>query len=351
MSGYTVWRDGDQIKKFRDGTRTWEWYPGIPREDRILRIDAHGRDLEDFCIEHGLNLEPYLARIRAQIKASLSVGYDLPTEAMFSGVFRDYHMAVSDFLGSVALEPSPEYEMRRDLYRVLHGINETPVLYGGRKKYFNFTQWGTVTGRFSESNFGILHMKKESRHLLTPHGACFVEFDFNAADVRTFLLLAGLSQPKGDVHEWLAREFFSGGSRDDVKREFFAWFYGDSGEGGRLNKVFARDDVLARHVTPDGIKLTTGRVMRKPEESRKYLPWLVQAETAILFCKKVVAVEKALSDFRSHLAFGIHDSLVVDVAEGEVDGVIDAVLTVMESEGYMINVTQGENYGEMKCCL
>ena len=62
----------------------------------------------------------------------------------------------------------------------------------------SYDLFGTVTGRLStkQGSFPILNYKKELRGAIRPKWDCFVELDYNAAEVRTLLSLSGEQQPK-----------------------------------------------------------------------------------------------------------------------------------------------------------
>ena len=64
----------------------------------------------------------------------------------------------------------------------------------------SYNQFGTKTGRLSTQpkSFPILTMNSEFRSIVKPTNNKFVELDYNAAEARTLLALAGKEQPKED---------------------------------------------------------------------------------------------------------------------------------------------------------
>ena len=110
----------------------------------------------------------------------------------------------------------------------------------------SYDLFGTVTGRLStkQGSFPILNYKKELRGAIRPKWDCFVELDYNAAEVRTLLSLSGEQQPKGDIHEFNATNIFDDETtREDAKRKFLAWLYNPTSESIRSN-YYDRDEVL-----------------------------------------------------------------------------------------------------------
>ena len=81
-------------------------------------------------------------------------------------------------------------------------------------KYANsniiYNPWGTVTGRLSTKpdSFPILTLNRQLRSVIKPNNDLFVEFDYNAAEVRVLLALLGEDQPEGDLHDWIVKNIF-----------------------------------------------------------------------------------------------------------------------------------------------
>ena len=72
-----------------------------------------------------------------------------------------------------------------------------------------------------------MNMNKEFRSIVKPKNDYFLELDFNAAEVRTLLSLAGSKQPHIDIHAWNLAQGMGENveSREDAKKAFFSWLY------------------------------------------------------------------------------------------------------------------------------
>ena len=67
-------------------------------------------------------------------------------------------------------------------------------------------------------------MRKDFRALIKPKNTAFVSLDYNGAEVRTFLDLSGIEQPKCDVHQWNIENVFNNSvDRERAKTNFFSW--------------------------------------------------------------------------------------------------------------------------------
>ena len=69
--------------------------------------------------------------------------------------------------------------------------------------YVVYDPFKSKTGRLvTKNSFPILTMDKNYRKILKPNNDWFIEFDFNAAELRVLLGLLGKEQPQEDLHEW-----------------------------------------------------------------------------------------------------------------------------------------------------
>ena len=175
---------------------------------------------------------------------------------------------------------------------VLNILNTPPYLY--------YNLFGTATGRLTTSNKGqgLLSMEKKLRKLLKPNNDWFVSFDYNGADVRTFLGLLGEEQPQEDIHEWNSRNLFGGAmtgrkvmDREEAKVGFFTWLYSPK-DTTFERSIYNRGSVLDKFYA-DGC-ITNPFNRRICIEERRALSYLVQSTTNDLTMDRAVAISKAL---------------------------------------------------------
>ena len=87
---------------------------------------------------------------------------------------------------------------------------------------FSIIFFGTKTGRLTtkKSSFPILTLDSTFRSVIKPQNDWLVELDFNAAELRTLLSLAGKEQPKEDIHDWNMKTVLKRAkSREDAKKK------------------------------------------------------------------------------------------------------------------------------------
>jgi len=215
----------------------------------------------------------------------------------------------------------------------------------------HYNQFGSVTGRLTleKGSFPILNLPKNFRKVLKPNNDFFVEFDYNAAELRTMLALMGMEQPQEDIHNWNIRHIFKDGcSREEAKKRVFAWLYNPQSQDDLLNKAYKRDEVLSKYW--DGTQVTTpfGRVMEAGEHYA--LNYLIQSTTSDLVLEQVLKVSEFIEETPSKIVFLIHDSFVLDIpAESRYN--IPEIKNIFASNRfgeYRVGVRVGKDFGSMK---
>ena len=220
--------------------------------------------------------------------------------------------------------------------------------------HIDYNLFGTVTGRLTtrKKSFPILTVKKEFRKLLKPNNEWFLSLDYNAAEARTFLALAGHSQPNEDIHAWNMKNVYhdSGetATREDAKVRFFAWLYDPNSDDVSIESVYDKQKVLDLYYKEGYINTTFGRSIRV--EPPKALNYLIQSTTADLVLERAVAMDKFLEDYKSFVSHIVHDEVVVDLADDERDLVphLKELFSANKLDPFQVNLSCGFNYYDLK---
>jgi len=219
------------------------------------------------------------------------------------------------------------------------------------KHVCDYNPWGTITGRLAANpnSFPILTMNKEFRACILPKNDWLVELDFNAAELRTLLALAGVEQPKNDIHDWNVKNVFDSKlTREEAKVKTFAWLY-SSKENKQLESLYNKD--LVRNKYWNGCKIETdyGRIIENVDEHHA-LNYIVQSTTIDMVHEQAYKVYELLKGRKSHIAFLIHDAVYIDLADEDRKELINLLDTFRETryDIFKVNVSAGRNLGEMK---
>lgn len=229
-------------------------------------------------------------------------------------------------------------------------VKRAKVKYNNLSPYIKYDIFGTKTGRLStiSNSFPIHQLDKEYRNVIKPTNDWFLELDFNGAELRTFLALAGKEQPKVDIHDWNIENIFNGGmDREEGKKKIFAWLYGDI-DNKKAEEIYNKELVRSKYW--DGSKVTTYWGREIEADRHHSLSYIVQSTFADLVLKQMVEVAKLLEGSKSFIAFTIHDNIIVDLANDEkhlLPKIVD-VFSATEFGKFLINIKAGSNFGEMK---
>ena len=242
------------------------------------------------------------------------------------------------------------------LERNLHlkrGRDLAKDLRQGRKNDFvSYDAFKTKTGRLSvkKSSFPILNLDKEFRSVIEPTNDWILELDYNAAELRTLLALAGKDQPHEDIHQW--NSGILGVSRDEAKKSVISWLYGSktSDIGKRLSEIYAREEILNKYYDPVKQVVTTpfGRVI--PADDHHALNYLVQSTTADLVFDRMIAIRGLLKDKKSFIKFCLHDSVVIDLDHEEKPlwREIFEIFSDTKLGKFKSSVSAGKNFGDLQ---
>lgn len=352
--------------------KTWEFNPKLNQSSAKYGIVlTEGQSLSEVCpATLSKEWEECQKRMKAFLKSFQHVGCD-PTKMNVHTIFPfdliNKYFTLKQKICQHVFETFEEKE-NNDLMTGIYGlcskiaekdlnINLSNIPFHLRKKFegvptrVKYNPFKSVTGRLTtkKGSFPILTLKKELRGLVEPYRACFVELDFNAAELRTFLALAEQEQPEGDLHSWIAEEVFGGEfTREKSKQKTFAWFYNPEKENKALEKIFNRKKILQRWYK-DGI-ITTPFGRKIEADQHHALNYLIQSTTSDLFMEQVLKIDKMLEGRRSDVAFTIHDSLVIDFDLEDME-IVQGILGRFEETRFgkfKTNIAGGRNFGQMK---
>ena len=369
-------QDGDV-----DGlTKTWGYAAYLGNYDiEYASLYCLGDDLGKVCPEHlredwhniNQKLKAFFTAFRtARVDLSEICFYDLVQER-FLTEFCDIKNSITEHVLQTYERP-PNYDFLCDLTKVLHEIryqeininvrNLDDILAQGKTRrflkklkdihpYVCYDIAGTKTGRLTtiKNSFPILTLDKDLRAAIEPHNDFFLELDFNAAELRTLLALAGVEQPDGDIHQWNATNVYRGLlNREEAKKRIFAWLYNPASKDYLSNRTYNRDEVLEKYW--DGTKVKTCFDREIEADAHHALNYIIQSTTSDLFLRSMMRVFELLKGKRSFISFCIHDSLVLDFAHEEKDllAKIVKVFSSTDLGNFKTNVSMGKNFKKMQ---
>ena len=361
-----------------DLTGTWD-YVDVPYDIMYAKLYCGGKSIEDVCPDHlrkqwldaSQRLKAYLnSFMQAKISLEEHCFYDLVPQHFLLDFFEVKNEITKHVFDNYK---RPEnYDFLLQLTKIAEDIKNRPLKLKisnlnnlghqlatrnflkrlkGAEKRVKYNIYGTKTGRLTTEpkSFPILTLKKEYRTILEPNNDLYVELDFNAAELRTLLALCDKEQPKEDIHEWNAKNVFRGlQSRSEAKERIFAWLYNPDSKDYLANRAYDRTSIKEKYW--DG-KIVTTPFGRKIEADEFHaLNYLIQSTTADMVLRQLIKVYELLKEHKSHIAFVIHDSLVIDLAKEDKPLLKDIfnVFSKTDLGEFLISVKAGKNFGQMK---
>ena len=215
------------------------------------------------------------------------------------------------------------------------------------KTTIKYNQFGTVTGRLtvSSDSFPIMNVNHSFRNILKPNNDLFVEFDYNAAELRTLLALSEREQPQEDIHEWNIKNVFKRHmTREEAKKKIFAAIYNPNTK----QDYYQIDKVLEKHYAQGQVTTPFGREIDCDDGHA--LNYTLQSTTSDLVLEQTIKINKLLEGKKSKIVFLIHDSFVVDLAQEERSLIfeIKEIFSQNRFGDFLVNVSAGRDFGSMK---
>ncbi len=222
--------------------------------------------------------------------------------------------------------------------------------FGDSTPYVDYDIFGTITGRLTtkKDSFPILNLKKELKNHVRPNNDVFLELDFNAAEVRTMLALQNHNQPEEDIHEWNIKNIFKEElSREKAKTKLFAWLYNEQSQTIQSD-FYDRESLRERYYDGEKVQTPFGRTITAP--SRKALNYLLQSSSSDNTMDRFCKISNYLRATRSHVAFVVHDSVIIDLHRDDRRMIPELVEMFGDTQlgKFKVNCSLGKNLGSMR---
>lgn len=213
----------------------------------------------------------------------------------------------------------------------------------------SYNQFGTKTGRLSTNSgsFPILTLNSEFRSIIKPTNKHFLELDYNSAEARTLLALAGKEQPKEDIHAWNANKLNI--TRDEAKKGLFSWLYGSkNSEYAKFAELYDSQNVLDKYY--DGSYVTNPFGRKIQADHFHALNYLVQSTTADIVLRQICKLDEYLSNSKNFISFVIHDAVYLDLHEYQPESIREfANIFGSNLFGFFpVNISCGQDFGRME---
>lgn len=378
-----IFYDG-KIIKFKNHdelTKTWT-YTSHLEKTKIECADLYcgGKSPQEVCPDH---LQEEWTRVSKKMKAFLKT---FITAKISLDEFCTFNMIPEKFLLDYfhvknkitdhilkTHEKPKNYDFLYDLDRVLTSISDRRLnidekafeklfeTYGAHRKLMRLSEsgnrlvynlFGTKTGRLTtkSNSFPILTLKSNYKNLIIPNNDWLLELDFNSAELRTLLSLAGHDQPEEDIHMWNIENVFKDDfmRRDEAKTKIFAWLYNSASQMPEAEKIYDREKIKNEYFDGSVVKTLFGREI--PADNHHSLNYIIQSTTADLLLKQMIKIHDFLEDKKSYVAFCVHDSIVIDLS-AEDRGHLQELLSIFrdtELGNFKVNAKVGHSYGDLR---
>ena len=360
---------------------TWSMHDSLwHRDDVILSAALNNWSLESVCPSEFKELwtqtnKKYDSFVRAFSEAKIDLNeyciWDLMPERFLIEMF-SLKMEILQHLNNGLTIPD-HYDINKKIVAVCNHVENNglrlnkkalyPFLAEEKAKklysillmsdiqYVQYIPFNTITNRLSikTGSFPILNLKKEYRSIIEPMNDFFLELDYNAAEVRTVIALQGKEQPKEDVYSWIAANLIKTDDRKQAKKETLMWLYNPENQNSALEGFLPRQETLEQFYS-NGIVET---IFKRKIESDDFhaLNYTVQSTASDNALDRVYEIISYLKQkkTKSHVAFLMHDSIVLDLKKEDMALVTDLVRLYKNTRlgNFPVNVLIGSNFGNM----
>ena len=340
----SIYADNKVFSDYNEGMKyTWTYQEDLPQGVKFVKLFCGGKDYLELLPKRDADEYKFLeTKIKNTLKSYSVCGYDPRGYCLDDLVGKTF---IEDFfnLKNKAMElavknyPEPKnYVQLEKIERLVHSISKRSLRldlsdvymaandnrirkiikrYSNSPAHIHYNTFGTVTGRLSTtpSSFPILTLNKEYRKMIKPNNGVFIEFDYNAFELRVLTALLGREQPKGDIHDWNIKNIFRGvGTRSEAKQRIFAWLYNPNSEDYLLSREYDRKGLLKKYFSDGKVKTDFDREIEADDYHA--LNYLIQSTASDLFLEQVYKVFEILekNNCQSYVSMLIHDSMILD---------------------------------------
>ncbi len=268
--------------------------------------------------------------------------------------YADYHNKVCEFVINNYQKPD-DYDILKSLLKCLYKISTKSInlsndemveKYGNKILLHPFTK----TGRLGtcHKTFPILSLKKEDRKYILPKNDYFLELDHNGAEIRTLLYLCDIEQPDGDVYEYINKECYKNSmTRDEIKKNIITTMYSGNENIGNLSKIFNIKNLKEKYYIDGNVVTPFGKKIKS--DDFHFLNYLCQSTFSYLFYFQMMKMQEFLSGKKSYVSFPLHDSLIIDLSESDLEIAKDIVSIYKNTifGNFLVNKKLGLNYLDM----
>ena len=366
-------------------SKTWAYSGFLKNKDiHYANLYCDGKSMNEVCPDHLKNdLVNITSVLDANINACKNAKINLKENCFFDLVPKKLLINYCDIKNKITdhvfnhYEKPKEYEFLRRFTQLVTDIkfrklnidlhNMQNKLYKDSAEsfykkistinhYINYNIFGSITGRLTvtKNSFPILTFPKQYRNILKPTNDWFISFDFNAAEIRTALALAGNKQLIGDFHEWSVANIYNNDlNRSESKETTTSWLYNSNSKNaikydGQLSSIFDKKKLKNIYWNGEVVKTPYNRNIIADEHHA--LSYLNQSTFIDLFHRQVIKVDDYLQDKKSFVAFMIHDEFVLDMTDDEKNNIVEIVKILQNTPygNFPVNIKAGKNFGEMK---
>ena len=360
-----------------DLDRTWKYIPYLEKEKiEYAYLYCEGKEMTEVCPEHLKNdWQAYNKKLGAFVKSFKEAKIDFDDNCIYDLIPKQFLLEFCDLKSKIidnvflTYKKPVNYDFSLELEKVLDSIKRQELKIDLKSlekrryeeqvrnfikntanwtKNVDFNQFGSKTGRLTTRphTFPILNLNSEYRSSIKPSNDFFLELDFNAAELRVLIALAGQKQPEGDLHDWNAKRLNT--TREEIKKESFAWLYGSSKvDGTKFDEIFLTKDVLKKYYDGETVKNYFGREI--PSDDFHALNYLCQSTTSDMVQRQVIKVHNFLKGKQSKIGFIVHDSLLIDVCNSE-SGICNEIVNIFSNSEFgllPVRTSLGRDYGSL----